>query len=151
MSQILGGDSTSLLFKNVSLKRGLAYDVGTGIGDDHNAAVMFVNAGVPSVRQEEAVEAIFEEIDKIKETTMTPKAVERIKKMSQFIVAKTFETNDGHIEAIELKMDKGITPENYTAGYGAVTPERVREVANKYLPDRKTGNYILQIQDPLKD
>jgi len=30
-----------------------------------------------------------------------------------------------------------------------VTPKRILEVANKYLPDRD-GNYVLLLRDPLK-
>ena len=48
------------------------------------------------------------------------------------------------------KLDNGLTPESFIEGYDKVTSERVMEVANKYLPDRENGNYVLYIRDPLK-
>ena len=36
------------------------------------------------------------------------------------------------------------------AKWDEVTPDKVLEVANKYLPDKDNGNYILVIRDPLK-
>ena len=32
-----------------------------------------------------------------------------------------------------------------------MTPEDIMEVANRYLPDREDGKYILYIGDPLKE
>jgi len=48
-----------------------------------------------------------------------------------------------------MKLDDGETIKSVLQGYNEVTPERVQEVANKYLPD-KNGNYVLYIGDPLK-
>ena len=44
----------------------------------------------------------------------------------------------------------GVSPEAIFEGYNAVTSERVLEMANKYLPDQETGDYVLYIGDPLK-
>jgi predicted Zn-dependent peptidase len=151
MSQILGGGTNSLLFKKVSLERGLAYSIGSGVSDDYNAGIMSIGASVLSVRKEEAVQAIFEEIERMKSTTMPVEEVEGVRKGVKYRLAKIFETNEGHIGALEAKLDENLNPEEYIGGYDAVTPEKVREVAKRYLPSREGGNYLLTVQDPLKE
>ena len=69
--------------------------------------------------------------------------------MAKYGLAKQFESNEGHVSAIEGKLDSGLTPELITKGYNEVTPKRIMEVANKYLPDREDGKYLLYIRNPL--
>ena len=150
MNQILGGDTNSLLFQNFGLKRGLAYQATTSADVDYNGGELGINASVPANRIDEAVGAIFEEIDSMKTQRPSDTSVDRIKRMAKYNLAKTFESNEGHILAIEAKLDEGLTPELFIEGFDRVTPERVMEVANKYLPDRQSGKYILYVRDPLQ-
>ncbi len=150
MSYILGGDTNSLLFQNIGLKNGLAYHVGATYNGDYGAGELGINAAVPAKRIDEAVEAIFEEIKRMRTERVGDGAVGRIKRLIKYRLVKTFESNEGHVNAIEDRLDYNVTPESIIGGYNRVTPERVLEVANKYLPDRETGNYVLYIRDPLK-
>ena len=54
------------------------------------------------------------------------------------------------MHAIESHLDEGLTLESFVEGFNSVTPERVIVVANKYLPDEDSENYVLYIRDPLK-
>ena len=81
---------------------------------------------------------------------VSDRSVDRIKRISKYNIAKTFESNDGHVSAIEAKLDEGLTPDLFIDGLDRVTPDRVMEVANKYLPDREKGKYVLYIRDPLQ-
>lgn len=150
MSQILGGDSSSFLFQNMGLRKGLAYDVSTSYEGGYNCGRWHANANVPATRIEGAINTIFEEIKRIKTQEVPNKTVDRVKRFAKYGLAKRFESNDGNVSAIELKLDEGLTPESHMQGFSEVTPERVLEVANKYLPDQEKGNYILYIADPLK-
>ncbi|MEK6952403.1 MAG: pitrilysin family protein [Nanoarchaeota archaeon] len=150
MNQILGGDTTSFLFQNVGLKKGLAYRIDISYNGDYNGGELGVNSAVPAKRINETVDAIFEEIRRMKTERVSNATVDRIRRMSKYGLAKTFESNEGHISAIEAKLDERITPESVILGYNLVTPEIVLEVANKYLPDRDLGKYVLYIRDPLK-
>jgi len=96
-----------------------------------------------------AVDAIFEEIERIKSETVGFDVVERVRRKAKYHLAENFETNEGHISGIELKLDRGLTPELCIKGFDGVTPERVREVANKYLPSKDDEKYILCIESPL--
>jgi len=67
MSRILGGEDTnSFLFQNMSLGKGLAYDVSTSYNGDFNCGEWNAHADVPANRINESVDTIFEEIERIK-------------------------------------------------------------------------------------
>ncbi len=148
---ILGGDANSRLFQSVSQRKGLAYGVGALYDGSNNKGVIYISGSVHSVRANEAIDAIFEEMAKLRTDLVSPESLERLKRNSRYNIAKTFETNAGHVNAIELKMDKGLTPEHYLERMEAVTPEKIREAAVKYLPqNRADGRYVLSLRDPLK-
>ena len=151
MSQILGGDTNSRLFQNLGLKKGLAYRVASSYNGDYNAGELHISANVQATRIEEAVNAIFDELNGLKTKKVDAKHIERIKKYAEYNLAKTFDSNEGHVSAIEAKMDYDLTPESYIEGYGKVTADKVLKMAKKYLPDRETGKYLLYIRNPLQD
>ncbi len=150
MSKILGGDRNSLLFQNLSLKKGLAYSVSMSYNGDYNCGQLNISANVPANRINEAVDALFEEIEGIKTQRTSDKTLDRIKRQVKYDNAKTLESNERHISNIELKLDGNETLESIMEDYNKVTPERILEVANKYLPDKENGDYVLYIGDPLK-
>jgi len=150
MSTILGGDTNSRLFQSLGLRKGLAYHVESAYNGDYNAGELHINANVSATRVEEAVNAIFEEIRGLKTQRVDDKHIERMKRIAKYGLVKTFDSNEGHVSAIEAKLDDGLTPEIYMKGYDAVTADRVLEVANKYLLDRENGKYVLFIRNPLE-
>jgi len=151
MNQILGGDTNSLLFQNMGLKKGLAYNIETSYDGDYNVGELQVIANVSAKRINEAVNTIFEEIETMKTKRVDTKITERIKRMAKYSLAKTLESNEGHISAIDMKLDEGLTPKSFMEGWDRVTPGRVQEAAKKYLPSKDKGKYILYIRDPLKN
>ena len=150
MSQILGGDTNSRLFQSLGLKKGLAYHVESAYNGDYNAGELHINANVPATRIEESVGAIFEEIRGLKAQRVDNKHIERIRRLAKYDLAKTFDSNGGHVLAIVAKLDDNLTPEAYIEGYDSVTADKVLDVANKYLPDRENGKYVLFVRNPLE-
>ena len=57
LTQILGGDSNSRLFKIVSQRMGLAYNVGSQYGGQNNSGVIYVGGSIKSIRADEAIDA----------------------------------------------------------------------------------------------
>ena len=148
---ILGRDANSRLFQSVSQRKGLAYEVGAQYSGSNNKGEIYISGIVHSVRADEAIGAIFEEMAKLRTDLVSQGSLERLKRKSRYNIAKTFETNAGHVNAIELKLDKGLTPEYHLKRMEAVTPEKIREAALEYLPqDRTHGKYVLSLRDPLK-
>lgn len=151
MNRILGGGEESLLFQNVSQRRGLAYHIGSSVDGSYNAGEIQVTASVKATEVETAVGAIFEEFERIKTQKIDQKTIDKRKRLAKYGVAELFESNGGHLSAIEIKLDRGDTPDDFLRAVDKMTPEDIMEVANRYLPDRKDGKYILYIADPLKE
>lgn len=150
MSKVLGGDTSSLLFQNLGLKKGLAYHAKVSTDGQHNAGEIGIDTEVPAKRIDEAVEAIFEEIKKICDGNIEGKTIERVKHAVQYHFAKLPDSNDGGLSAIEYVLDGGLPIESIVKKYGEVTSKSVREVANKYLFDRNDVKYVLCIRNPLR-
>ena len=102
-----------------------------------------------SVKHEEAVNSIFEEMVELQIKPVGIRELERIRKAGKYAIAKHFETNQGHVSAIETKNDTGRTPKIGMANWNKVTPQKIQEVAQHYLP-KADGRYVLMIKDPLK-
>lgn len=151
MNQILGSGTNSLLFKNVSLKKGLAYDIGTFTSGYYNAGEMGVSASVHATRIDEAVGSIFSELERMKAINVDQETLEIVKRTIKYNFAKAFETNEGHASAIGVRLDEDLDPDRALKEFDRVTPEKILEVSNKYLPERENGKYILYIRDPLKE
>lgn len=149
MSMILGGGINSKLFQAVSLKKGLAYHINSSYNGNYNAGHLTIHAQVHAPRIDQAVDSIFEEMDKMKHVKVDEDELERVKEAAIFEIVSTFEENAGHVSAIEKKIDEGLTPERFIEGYNRVTPSAIVDVANKYLPSRDQENYVLAIRDPL--
>jgi len=131
---VLGYGTNSRLYQNLGLQKGLIYSPFVDHDGSYNAGCFQIGANVPSKRQEEAIDAVFE-----------------VKKAIKYVVSHKLETNKGYLDIIEKKLDYKWTPESILSAYEAITPEQLREVAQKYLPeDREKGKYVLLIRDPLK-
>ncbi|MBI2666458.1 insulinase family protein [Candidatus Woesearchaeota archaeon] len=149
--QILGGDANSRLFKRVSQEMGLAYGIGSNYICKNNAGAINVGGSVQATRADEAIDTTFHEMNRLKNELVDSDELARINRNAIYGLAKHFETNEGHVGAIEVKWDRGLTPELHLQKMDAVTPEMVREAANKYFPkSRAYGRYVLLLRDPLK-
>jgi predicted Zn-dependent peptidase len=150
LNYILGGDASSRLFLSVSQRKGLAYHIRSYYGGNNNAGFLEVRGAVASARLNDAFDAIFMEMQRLQTEAVPQEELARFKRKVAYHVAKAFETNQGHVYAIERKLDEGFTPEQYVAGLDAVTPEQVLEAARHLPSDRDDGKYALLIRDPLK-
>ncbi len=150
MNQLLGGTSGSLLHKKVSLEKGLAYSVNTMYEASYNVGELDLAMLVPAKKIDESIDAVFGEIRKIKTGTADKKDIENVKRAVKYEIVRLIESNSGNIMIIEEKLDNGLTPESLIDGFNKVDQREIMEIANKYLPDRENGNYVLGIRDPLK-
>lgn len=147
LTSILGGDHSSRIYKGVREKKGLAYVAGTSytcsktIGDLH----IYTKTGVEE--EEKTIDAIFDELRKLKGSPVNQAELNRIKKGTKYIYLKRHESNEGHLESIERKLESGIDVNETLTRINAVTLKDVYRVARKYLPN-KNGNYVLMVKDP---
>lgn len=150
LSQILAGSQTSRIPMRIA-EKGLSYHVGCTYHSGNNAGLITFGGTIHSKRTDEALDIIFEQFRRAQKELVCPLEMELLKKRLFYSFAKKFETNEGHIRAIETKIDKNLTVEEYLANMISVTPEQIRNAANQYLPqDRENGKYGLLLRDPLK-
>ena len=151
LSQILGVGGSSRLFRRLGLEMGLAYEINTSCNGEYNRGVFEIDGSVPSKRLKEAIDNIFLELQKVREEGISELELSRAKKLAKYSVASNYDSNEGHINAMALRLDNGISPEELLDNYASVTLDDVVQVARKYFPrDRETGKYVLGIRDPLK-
>jgi len=151
LATILAGNNNSRIPLRIA-DAGLSYHVNCVYQDANNDGLLTFKGNVHSKRINEALDLIFEQFKKTKEDLVYPGELDLLKKQLAYQFSKEFETNSGHAGAIEIKMDKGLTADDFIKGMSSVTPEQIREAANKYLPaDRESGKYVLLIRDPLKE
>lgn len=150
LNQILGGDVSSRLYQILGLDKGLSYSFGATYDGSYNVGQIAVNAKVPAKRIGSAVDAIFNEIHKLKTELVDEENIQRVKRKARYGLLKTLCSNEGFSHVLENYLEYGLTIDDLIKRYEAITPESVLAVANKYYPDMKTGKYILCVGDPLK-
>jgi len=152
IGNILGGSNiNSRFFKILGLEKGLAYNIYTSYDGSYNTGNFGISATIPSGRLDESINAISQEIKRLEEG-IGEDELKRCKKSLKYSIAETFDSNLECIYLIERKLDYGLTPEFILSFFDSITPEKVREIANKYLVSGiKNEKYVLAIRDPLKN
>ncbi len=131
---VLGANMSSRLFEEVREKRGLAYEIKSGISMYQDAGSVSVSAGVDAAKSPRAVELILREISKMRKQKITPGELRRAKDyfMSQLYMALE-DTLEHLMWAGERLVDGGELPdkEKIRKSVESVTEEDVRAVARK--------------------
>ena len=76
---ILGANMSSRLFNEVREKRGLAYEIGTGLKRYHDTGVFLVHAGIDNRKVSDCLGLIFQELGKTKKALVTKDEFKRAK------------------------------------------------------------------------
>jgi zinc protease len=137
LNQIFGGSFASRLIEDVRTKRGLAYAVGGGIGTafDHPGALQ-IGAGTKSNTTAAAIQALYEEIDRLK---TQPPTADELKKAKESILNSFVFRFDSKEKVLRERMgyeSYGYPAdflERYRAGIERVTRQDVERAAQKYI------------------
>jgi len=137
LNQIFGGSFTSRLVQEVRSKKGLAYNVGGGVGTafDH-PGLFLIRMGTKSGTTAASIEALDEEIDRLK--TAPPTAEELKKAKDSILNSFVFEFDSKEkVLAERARYEFYGYPadflERYRAGIEKVTQADVERVAQKYI------------------
>jgi zinc protease len=136
-NEAFGGGFSSRLFKDIRTAKGLAYEVGGGIGTsfDHPGIERFI-VGTKSATTIESIRAIGEEIDGLKQN---PIDVQELKRAKDSILNSFIFNFDSPAKVLRERMAYefyGYPPdflEQYRAGIEKVTTADVARVASKYI------------------
>jgi zinc protease len=136
-NQIFGGSFASRLIEAVRTRKGLAYAVGGGIGTnfDHPGLIQ-VSMGTKSTTTAASIQALYEEIDRLKSD---PPTAEELKKAKDSILNSfvfRFDTREKVLTermAYEFYGYPADFLERYRAGIEKITRQDVERVAEKYI------------------
>lgn len=140
MNTALGRGMSSRLFTEVRERRGLAYSVGSGSSRYRDIGSVSVSAGVTREHQEEALEVIVAELNRLVTEPMGEEELKRTKDYAAGSFRLGLETPMSFAQRFggQLLQDGEIEPPDVTvARLRAVTAEDIQRVATRLFRDAK--------------
>lgn len=146
-NEAFGGGFSSRLFRNLRTARGLAYEVGGGIGSsfDHPGIVRFV-MGTKSASTVESIEGIYGQIDDLKTNPISDEEIQRAKDSILNSFVFNFDSPEKVLRermAYEFYGYPADFLERYRAGVEKVTKEDVARVIPKYVHKDKLAVLVV--------
>ncbi len=148
LSNILGGGMSSRLFQEVREKRGLAYAVYAYHQGYSDAGAVKMYVGSTTGNVEEAARIIAEQLDRIRDETVTEEELQRTKEQLKSSTILAMESTAARMTRIGRSVITGselLTPEEISARIDAVTAEDVKRLAKDHL---KLDNMYLAAVGP---
>jgi predicted Zn-dependent peptidase len=130
---ILGGSSSSRLYRSLRLEQGLSYDISAGVTALRNVGYVTVQADLNPMRLRKGLALIIRELKRMKDEPVTAAETGLIRQRSgtrglvSFEETETVSLNYG---ASEMYIDLLYNPDGRT---GPVTPGEVQAVAREFL------------------
>ena len=137
---ILGANMSSRLFNEVREKRGLAYEIGTGLKRYHDTGAFLVHAGIDNRKVSSCLELIFKELGKIKNKLVT---IDEFKRAREFYLGQLMLALEDTMEYMLWMgesmacLDKVYTLEEVIKELNRVTIEDLRKVAQQIFKREK--------------
>ncbi len=139
LNVILGSNMSSRLFEEVREKRGLAYEIRSGISFYNDTGTFTVSAGVEKSKAPEAAVVILKELSKLRHTLVSEGELRRAKDyfMSQFCMALE-DTLEHLLWVGERLIDGAGLPDQVRLRHSieAVTREGIRDIARKIFVNK---------------
>jgi predicted Zn-dependent peptidase len=151
LATILGGNMSSRLFIEVREKRGLAYNVSTGIESYYDCGYLGTQSGVEHNNLEEAIKVILEEYQKIATIKVTEKELQKAKDYIKGKSIMGFEESDEVAMFFidqEIKRNKIETLDEIFKKINRVTTNDILRVAKDIFKPEKLN---LAVIGPHKD
>jgi len=137
---ILGANMSSRLFNEVREKRGLAYEIGTGLKRYHDTGAFLVHAGIDNHKVVPCLELIFKELEAIKNK---PVAIDEFKRAKEFYLGQLMLALEDTMEYMLWMgesmacLDKVYTLEEVIKEINKVNIEDIRNVAQQIFKREK--------------
>ncbi|MDP2830965.1 MAG: pitrilysin family protein [Candidatus Omnitrophota bacterium] len=131
---ILGANMSSRLFNEVREKRGLAYEIGSGLKRYHDTGAFLVHAGIDNHKVPDCLGLIFQELSKIKKSLVTKDEFKRAKEFYLGQLSLALEDTMEYMlwmgESVAC-LDKVYSLEQIIKEVNKVHPEDVRAMARQ--------------------
>ena len=137
---ILGANMSSRLFQEIREKRGLAYEISTGVKKYKDTGCFVVSGGIKIKKFREAVEVILKELKKIKNS---PPGVAELKRAKEFYSGQmlmALEDTSDHMTWVGeqvMMRDKIMKKEDVLKKINAVTTKDISRVAARFFKAEK--------------
>lgn len=150
LNVILGGNSSSRLFDEIREKRGLAYEIGTGVKRLKDTGAFIVHAGVDNNKVIDVLGLIFKQLSRVKTERVSEAEFKRAKEffLGQLMLALE-DTMDQMLWVGEstLALDKTFSLQQVIREVNKVKIGEIRETANLIF---RKENLNLALIGPLK-
>jgi len=137
---ILGANMSSRLFNEVREKRGLAYEIGTGVKRYHDTGAFLVHAGIDNHKVAPCLELIFKELGKVKNKLVS---VDEFRRAKEFYLGQLMLALEDTMEYMLWMgesmacLDKVYTLKDVIKEVNKVNIEELRLVANQVFRREK--------------
>ena len=138
LNTVLGGYFGSRLMMNIREDKGYTYGIGSGLSSKNEIGNFIISTEVGSDVTKDAIKEIQLEIDKIKTELIPEKELSIVK---NYILGSLLKNTDGPFDLLERYKTihfNGLANNHYDLfiqDIHSATPEKLREIANKYLTD----------------
>jgi predicted Zn-dependent peptidase len=136
LNAVLGEGMSSRLFLNIREEKGLAYAVDSGLNLLQDTGSLTVYAGVDPERAPEALQAVLDELDRLRTEIVPPAELRKVKEYLKGRLVLGLEDSFSRAAWVAyqaLFMDEIKTPEEVLEIYEAVTADDVLTVAQKVI------------------
>ena len=145
LSVVLGEGMSSRLFVEVREKRGLAYDVHSGVMHFQDCGAFAVTAGVDPKRVYDAVQTILAEVGGMKDEVPEPELDKAKRLVSGRLLLRMEDTRvvAAWMGNQELLLECILEPDDVIESINAVTPKEICKVANELLVTEKLNMAVV--------
>lgn len=136
LNTIIGGYFGSRLMQNIREEKGYTYGVGSMANELHKSGYFMIGTEVKKEVKDLALAEIKYELDKLKQKEVPKEELELVK---NYMLGQLLKSADGPYSMMDLYLevdDFGLSLDYYNQliqSINHITPERIKELANKYL------------------
>lgn len=151
LNVILGGNSSSRLFSEIREKRGLAYEIGSGVKFLKDTGAFIVHAGVDNNKVKETIELIFRELRKAVREKTGPAELKRAK---EFLIGQMLLSLEDTMDQMfwigepSVSLNKVYSPEEIISRVRKVSPDDLQDVCRLLF---RGNNTHMALIGPVKD
>ncbi len=148
---ILGGNMSSRLFNEVREKRGLAYEIRSGLSPFHDTGVFVISAGMDNRKVAKTIQVILKELNKVKSRPVSRQELRRAKDFASGQLLLALENTSSYMHWLgesKLCLGRVPSPEEVLEKVNRVTADDLQRVAKQLFTN---DNLNLALIGPLKE
>lgn len=132
LNSILGGSMSSRLFQEIREKKGLVYSVYSYISAHADAGSLVLYAGTGHEKFDEVLSIVLHELKSLKDEPVSLLELDSAREQIKGNILLSLESSDSRMSKLaknEIYFGRDISLEEIMAGFDAVTPEKILQLA----------------------